>query len=108
MKRRLQDRILVQRFTTSQDAFGDNSVSTTTTVGTFWCHVKYVSGNISKNNALENQIITDYELYFRKKTAQDVLKGDIGTLEIGSVKIKINSIIEHDEQTIKMTGSSVK
>jgi hypothetical protein len=107
MKRRLGDRITFQRFTTLQDEFGDNTVTTTTTVGTYWCHLKYLSGAISQSESLENQIITDYELYFRKKSVQAILKGDIGTLETGSVKVKINSIVEHDDQTIKMTASSV-
>lgn len=107
MKRRLGDRATFTRYTTSQDEFGDNSVTTSSVIGTYWCNLVHNSGQISQNESLQNQIITDYELYFRKKSVESILKGDIATLETPNVKIKINSIVEFDDQTIQMTGSAV-
>lgn len=107
MKKRLSDRVTFTRYTTSQDEFGDNQVDSTTTIGTFWANVDRPSADIRQKDNLENQLVTDYEMYFRKKSVSSILKGDIATLEDGSISIKINSIVEYDWQTIKMTGSSV-
>lgn len=107
MKRKMRDRANFFRNVTSQDEFGDNEVDSTSDLGTFWCKLDHDSGEVNQEFAGENQIKTDFTLYLRKLSASSIQKGDYATLETPNVTIQINSIVEHDLQTIKMTGSSV-
>lgn len=107
MKRVMRDRITFVRNTVSQNDFGDNEIITPTNLGTFFCRLKHKSGFISQTDNLERQIETDYELFFRKKSVSEIQKGDIGTIETPNVQVKINEIVEHDLQTIKMLASSI-
>ena len=108
MKRKMDDRATFTRYTVAQDAYGDNAISSSTNLGTFWCRLVHNSASVIQREALQNQLITDYTLYFRKKSVSSILKGDIATIESNGLKVKINSIIEHDEQTIKMMVTSVE
>lgn len=107
MKRVMRDRITFTRNTVSQNEFGDNVVDSTATLGTFFCHLRHKSGFINQTDELERQIEVDYELFFRKKSVSSIQKGDIGTLETPNIQVKINEIVEHDLQTIKMLATSV-
>lgn len=106
-KRKMRDRVTFTRRSTSQDAFGNNSSASDSDLGTFWANVHHDSGNIVQEFQGQNQIKTEYTLYFRKKSVQSILKGDIATLETPNVQVKIDSIVEFNLSTIKMTGTSV-
>lgn len=106
-KRLMRDKVTFTRKTVAQDAFGDNVESSSATIATVRAHVKHMSGEISQRAGLENTITTDFEMYFRKKSVSAVQKGDFAELETPNVTMKINEIVEHDLQTIKMIASSV-
>lgn len=107
MKRRMRDRVTFTRRSTTQNEFGDNNSASITIIGTYWAKVEHDTGAIGQEFGGQNQIKTDYTLFFRKKSVSSILKGDIATLETPNVQVKINSIVEDDLQTIKMTGTSV-
>lgn len=107
MKRVMRDRVSFTRNVTSQDEFGSNTIDSTTALGTFWCKAIHKSGNVIQTEGLERQLQTDYEMYFRKKSVSAIQQGDIATLETPNVLLKINEIVEHDLQTVKMLATSV-
>lgn len=104
----MRDRVNFFRYVVSQDEFGDNEVQSTTDLGTFWCKLNHDSADIDQQFAAENQLKTDFTLYLRKKSVSNILKGDFATLETPNQTVQINSIVEHDLQTIKMTCASVE
>lgn len=107
MKLRMRDRVEFIRRTTTQNAFGDNNSAANTSLGSFWCHLKHDSGGIGQEFQGQNQIKTDFTFFFRKKSVENILKGDIAQLETPNVQVKINSIVEIDLNTIQMTGTAV-
>lgn len=108
MKRKMRDRANFFRYSTVQDEFGDNEVQSTLDLGFLWCKLDHDSGEVNQEFTGENQLKTDFTLYLRKLSAANIQKGDFATLETPNVTIQINSIVEHDLQTIKMTGSAVE
>lgn len=84
----LKQRIIVKRLTKTTDSFG-GFTSTKATIGTYWCKVKETSGEMESKDG-RSQLRTRIELYFRKKTADNIQVNDIIQVEGDSAEYRYN------------------
>lgn len=103
---RMRDRIIISRLTETEDGFGGYT-NAPVVQGTYWCKLEHQDGSIEEREG-KSLVVTDYVLYFRKKTGELLQKGDVGTIETPAIKVQINSIVEHDLKTYKVMATSVE
>lgn len=85
----LKQRIIVKRLTKTSDSYG-GFTSTKSTIGTYWCMVKEISGDVEEKD-MRTQLKTRIEIYLRKKTADNILINDIIQVEGDSAEYRYNS-----------------
>lgn len=103
---RMRDRITVSRLSEVADGFGGFNNSEVVQ-GTYWCKLDHDKGVIEDREG-QSQLVTDYTIYFRKKTGQLIEKGDVGAFETPALNVRINEIVEYDLQTYKATATSIE
>jgi hypothetical protein len=85
---KLNSRITIKRLVKTDDGFGGFN-STLSDIGSIWCDLKQVSGEIiDKFGKREHE--TKIELLVRKKTADTIIIGDIFIVGNGSQNYRIN------------------
>jgi len=84
----LKQRIIVKRLTKTSDSYG-GFTSTKSTIGTYWCMVKEISGDVEEKD-MRTQLKTRIEIYLRKKTADNILINDIIQVEGDSAEYRYN------------------
>jgi head-tail adaptor len=84
----LKQRIIVKRLTKTSDSYG-GFTSTKSTIGTYWCMVKEISGDVEEKD-MRTQLKTKIEIYLRKKTADNILINDIIQVEGDSAEYRYN------------------
>ncbi len=103
---KLNDRITIKRLTRISDNFGGFN-STLSDVKSAWCEFKQVSGEIEMENGKRQRSIVA-ELILRKKTADDIVVGDIFVLEGQTNKFRINEMFESElKYYIKIKATKV-
>jgi len=101
---KLRDRVVVKRLTDSADGYG-GWTSSSSTIATVWCNLKFTNGGIDMENS-KRVLNKGIELLFRKNTATtNVQKGDLLYPEVDDNEYRINSILELDLYFYKITGN---
>lgn len=85
----LKQRIIVKRLNNTADGYGGFVSSSQTTIGTFWCKVQEISGNIDSKSGIRLQE-TVIDITIRKPTADLILIGDVFEVEGNPTQYRFN------------------
>lgn len=91
---KLNDRITIKRLSRVSDNFGGFN-STLSDVKSAWCSFVQKEGEIEMENGKRQRSLVA-ELIMRKKTADDIIVGDIFVLEGQTDQFRINEMYESE------------
>jgi len=104
----LKQRIIVKRLVKTSDGYGGTLSSSQTTIGTFWCRVQELSGDIANNDGIRLKN-TSIEIIIRKETADLIQNEDVLEVEGNAIQYRINSNFQTIENFwVKMTATKVE
>lgn len=104
----LKQRIIVKRLVKTSDGYGGTLSSSQTTIGTFWCKVQEMNGEIRNKDGIRLHDVS-IEIIIRKETASLIQNEDVIEVEGSGVQYRINSSFQTIENFwVKMTATKVE
>jgi len=89
----LKQRVIVKRLVKTSDGYGGTSVTSKTTIGTYWCRVQETSGKIDAKNGIRLHEV-QIELIMRKPTSDLIQTEDILQVEGASAEYRLNTLFQ--------------